>query len=838
MTFERAWLLLLSFVPLAWATLRWRVERRRGALVLKALTFLAILLALSEPRLDVPSSRMAVAVLVDTSASVSSQDLARASQLAEAIEQARGRHWTRVIPFARATRDTTPSERGGSWRLLHTVGEDSRATNLEAAIREGLAAMPSGMIPRLVLLSDGKETQGSAARAAWQAQQLGIPIDTFLLRGRPRPALSLESVGLPSLAFTGERFALDLVIQSPRHAVATIETFAEGRSLGSSEAVLDSGANRVRVNASLSTAGAIDLTGSIRSEGLGEVRFAQVLPLRRPRLLFVSLDPPGTEEHLFRVLEAGRFAVERATELPPGDLPAYQLVVLNNWNLEAVPPAGKERLEAFVRQGGGLLVIGGERNIYVEHKGPEDPLERTLPAKLAPPRTPEGACVTLILDKSSSMEGRKIELARLSAIGVIENLRPIDLVGVLIFDNSFQWAVPIRRAEDKSLIKRLVSGVTPDGGTQIAPALAEAYRRTVPVTAAYRHIVLLTDGISEEGDSLALAQEAARNRVTISTVGLGQDVNSAYLEKVAAAAKGKSHFLTDPSGLERVLLRDVREHTGSTAVEKPVSPIVVRRAEILEGVGMESAPPLQGYVRFVAKPAASTILSIEHKDPLLARWQYGLGRAAVFASDAKSRWAAEWVSWPGFDRFWANLIRDLLPHAQAGEASVEYDSANQELVVNYRLARHAEEPAKIPDIFVFGPQGFQRPVPVVKVADGAFRGRLPVGDRQCLFRIRPLEESRIFPELGLYRQEQELNEYGSDESVLRQISEFTCGRFEPPPGQVFDPAGRSIPSTLRLWPGLLALAIALNLAELVLRKWRGILDALKAGDSRHVPAPG
>ena len=104
-------------------------------------------------------------------------------------------------------------------------------------------------------------------------------------------------------------------------------------------------------------------------------------------------------------------------------------------------------------------------------KKAEDALERTLPAKIAPPRTPEGTAVVLIIDKSSSMEGKKMELARQAAIGVVENLRPIDQVGVLIFDNSFQWAVPLRRADDRVSIKRLISGITPDGGTQIAPAL-------------------------------------------------------------------------------------------------------------------------------------------------------------------------------------------------------------------------------------------------------------------------------------------------------------------------------------------------------------------------------
>ncbi len=812
MTFDRGWVLLLAWLPVAWAALEWRRSGRRGALALKALSFAAVLLALAEPRLSAPSSRMAVSVLVDTSASVSEQDLARGSEVAGGIERARGRHRVRIIPFARSPQGTA-----------------KRGTDIEAAIREGMAGAAAGRIPRLVLVSDGKETQGSAARAAWQAQQLGIPIDTFLLRGRPKPDLRLESVGLPTLAFTGERFPLDLAIQSPRRTAAVVETSAEGKVLGRSDVMLERGLNQLRVGASLSATGAIDLSGAVRAEGLGEVRFAQVLSLRRPRVLFLALDPPGSEEHLFRALREAQFEVQRAAELPGEDLGSFQIIVLNNWNLEAaLTPAAKSRLEDFLRQGGGLLVIGGERNVYIERKDKrEDPLERALPAKLAPPRSPEGTLVTLIVDKSSSMEGRKMDLARLAAIGVIENLRPIDLVGVLIFDNSFQWAVPIRKAEDRTHIKRLVSGITPDGGTQIAPALAEAYRRTVQHGATYRHIVLLTDGISEEGDSMAVAQDAARNRVTISTVGLGQDVNRAYLERIALAAKGKAYFLTDPSGLEQILLRDVMEHTGTTAVEKPVRPVVMHAAEILEGVGMETAPPLAGYVRFIAKPSADTILSIDRTDPLLARWQYGLGRAAVFTSDAKSRWASEWVGWKGFDRFWGNVFRDLLPHSQAGEASAEFDSANQEIVVNYRLAREAEAPERIPDIFVLGPEGFRRPVPIAKVAEGAWRGRVRVGALQGLFRIRPLEESRWFPEVGLYRQEQELSDYGSDEAALRRISEFTGGRFEPALSQVFDPGGRSIPTTLRLWPGLLAAAIALNLVELLLRKWKGVLETLR-----------
>jgi Ca-activated chloride channel homolog len=827
MTFAHPWLIPLALAPLVWAAWEWRNSVRRGGLAMKAAALAAILLALAEPRLTFNESKVALAILVDTSASISQPDLDAASAAATAVEKGRGRNWTQVVPFARAPRNPAPSERTAqAWRLGYSPGPSSHGTNLEAAVREGLATSPSGLAPRLLLISDGNENLGSVTRALWQAQQRGVPIDVLPLAGRPRPSLVLESVGMPAQVFSGERFPVDITLDSPRAAEATVEMTAEGKPLGVSRARLSAGANQVRAHASVSAAGAIQLAGRIAAPGLGEAHFDSAVTLRRPRVLLVTNDPADAEAHLLRTLAANQFDVQRAPAGPPDSLDDYQLIVFNNWDMQSVPLPRKAALEAFVKQGGGLLWIGGDRNVYVE-KTEEDALERTLPAKIAPPRTPEGTAVVLIIDKSSSMEGKKMELARLAAVGVVENLRPVDQVGVLIFDNSFQWSVPLRRADDRASIKRLISGITPDGGTQIAPALTEAYRKILTSKAVYKHIVLLTDGISEEGDSMTLSKDAVANHVTISTVGLGQDVNRAFLEKVAQLAQGKAYFLNDPSGLEQIVLRDVKEHTGSTAVEKEVHPEVANRAEILDGVGIETAPPLRGYVRFLARPTADLILRAGPEDPLLVRWQYGLGRAAVFASDAKNRWAAGWVAWPGFDKLWANIFRDLLPHAESSEAGAEFDRASSELVVDYRLGRSVAEPAAVPDIYAFGPNGFQSPLKVAKIAAGHYRARLAIGDRQGLFRVRPLAESRAFPEVGFYRQEDEMLEYGANDQLLHQVAEATGGRYNPPLNAIFDATGRAIPSTLELWPLLLALAIALNLVELVLRKWRGLWEGLR-----------
>ena len=827
MTFDYPWLLPFACVPLAWAAWEWRNPARRGALILKAAALAAILLALAQPRVTVFESKVGLAILVDTSASVSQQDLDSASALATTVEKGRGRNWTQVVPFARAPRNPSRRERTPqAWKLEYSSGHSAHGTNLEAAVRAGLATLPAGLVPRVLLISDGHENLGSVTRAIWQAQQRGVPIDVIPLAGRPRPSLVLESVSLPAQVFSGERFPVEIAITSPRGAPATVEMTVEGKPLGASRVDLNAGTNQVRAHASVNAAGAIELAGRVSAPGLGEVHFESALTLRRPRVLLVSNDPDDAEAHLMRTLEANQFEVTHAPAGPPDALNDYQLAIFNNWDMESIPAPRKAALEEFVKQGGGLLLIAGDRNVYVE-KQEEDALDRALPARLAPPRTPEGTAVVLIIDKSSSMEGKKMELARLAAIGVVENLRPIDQVGVLIFDNSFQWSVPLRRAEDRASIKRLISGITPDGGTQIAPALTEAYRKILPSRAVFKHIVLLTDGISEEGDSMTLSREALANHVTISTVGLGQDVNRAFLEKVAQLAQGKSYFLNDPSGLEQIVLRDVKEHTGSTAVEKDVHPEVVKKAEILDGVAIESAPPLRGYVRFTAKPTADLILRADPEDPLLVRWQYGLGRAAVFASDAKNRWAASWVNWPGFDKLWANIFRDLLPHAQASEATAEFDRAANELVVDYRLGRSVAEPSLVPGIYVFGPNGFESPLKVTKMAAGHYRARLGIGERQGLFRVRPLAESRAFPEVGFYRQEDEMLEYGSNDQLLHQVAEATGGRYNPPLSALFDAGGRSIPTTLELWPGLLALALMLNLAELVLRKWRGLWEGLR-----------
>ncbi len=232
-----------------------RYSARRTGLVLKAAAALAaILLALARTSHDLLpyESKVALAILVDTSASISQADLDAASAMATAVERGRGRNWTQVLPFARAPRSPGPAERTGqAWKLAYAASERyPTARTLESrAVREGLATLPAGLVPRVPCwFPDGNENLGSVTRAIWQAQQRGVPVDVIPLAGRPRPSLVLESASMPAQVFSGERFPVDITLDSPRAAQATVEIAAEGKPLGASRVDLNAGANHFRAH--------------------------------------------------------------------------------------------------------------------------------------------------------------------------------------------------------------------------------------------------------------------------------------------------------------------------------------------------------------------------------------------------------------------------------------------------------------------------------------------------------------------------------------------------------------------------------------------------------------
>src|SRR5208282_1174431 len=136
MTFVHPWLLLLALAPVLWLVREWPASARKLSLGLKSGAFFAIALAFAQPTTLMPETKTGAIVLVDTSASIPDSGLDRESSLVSAIGSHRGSNWMRIVPFARHPRELEHAELSGQLHLVHSPGDDARATNIEAAIRD------------------------------------------------------------------------------------------------------------------------------------------------------------------------------------------------------------------------------------------------------------------------------------------------------------------------------------------------------------------------------------------------------------------------------------------------------------------------------------------------------------------------------------------------------------------------------------------------------------------------------------------------------------------------------------------------------------------------------
>ena len=353
-------------------------RRRTWMLVLKGLSFTAILFALAEPTMMLPETKTGAVILVDTSTSVTRDDLSHGSSVINAIEQHRHGNWMKVVPFARETRSLSTEEMSGGLHLMNTSDDAGNGTDFEAALIDSMSLVPAGHIPRVVLMSDGKENEGSTPRAIAELERLRIPVDTIPLAGRAESSLRLTSISLPREAYSGEQIPIDLVIQSPHAAQASVAISAGDKNLGGNPIALESGTNDLHMHARVRSTGATSISGRISAENLGDLRFEQAVQLKHAKALYVSEDPPGTEANLLQALNQADFDLTRDVSLIDRGLGEIQLVVLNNIDLNYLSTARKSRLEEYVKNGGGLLLIGGERQLYKEDKQ-MDALDRALP---------------------------------------------------------------------------------------------------------------------------------------------------------------------------------------------------------------------------------------------------------------------------------------------------------------------------------------------------------------------------------------------------------------------------------------------------------------------------
>ena len=783
----------------------------------------ALVLAACGIRAVRPTGEKFVVFAVDASESIAEESRRTVEDfLDEALPAAQGNR-VAFLSFAR---------RPAAVRHRRTDGKtmpDSEGTNLAAAIDLAAAVIPPEYVRHVVLFTDGNQTDGDALRAARAAR---VPIWTVPLESRADPEVYVSAVRVKDRVRAGEPFDVEVAIHCSRDDEGTVRLFREDDLAAERQVRLAEGDNRVRFRQSAPGEGIVKLTARI--EGFRDtvsennVAAGLVFVTAQPRVMLVE-GRPRAARHLARALESRQIDVEvrqpDAVPKSPADLGSYELVALLNVPAAAIGQPEMDAIQAYVRDlGGGLIVIGGGR-AFTPGGYRETTLEEILPVACVSEPSPQrpSLAIVLVIDRSGSMEGDAIELAKEATRGAVRMLEPSDQVGVIAFEDASRWVSPLRSGFDKAQVLQQIDSITAGGGTDLYAAMDKAYLALNDAFAERKHMIVLTDGVAHPGDFEALAREIAGAGITVSTVAVGREAAAGLLEEIARIGNGHHYDCHDPADVPQVFALETATAGGLGIIEGPFFPQPAEPSPALAEVDFTRAPSLLGYVETRPKPGSLVLLSSEQGDPLLAWWRYGRGTAVAFTSDVESRWAAAWLEWPDFARFWAQTVRHALRKDQAGNFLLRVDQHGRRAQVlldavdlegRYLNGGRAT-------LEVTGPQQNGRRLALRQIAPGRYGVEFSTPapgtyhlELRFSHRGRPTYVGRRGLAVGYA---DEFRARPTNHDLLRALAETTGGQYDPEPAGVF--AGRkTVPRTMPCWPYLLSAAALLLVIDVALRR--------------------
>ena len=416
------------------------------------------------------------------------------------------------------------------------------------------------------------------------------------------------------------------------------------------------------------------------------------------------------------------------------------------------------------------------------------PLDDALPLRSDFEKEKEkpSLAIALVIDRSGSMEGEKLELTKEAAKGVVELLSPRDFISVVAFDDAPRQVVPMQLVTSPSVIAETIGSIVSSGSTNVYAALNHAAEDLARANAKFNHIILLTDGKSAPGDYEKSIRKATDAEITVLTVGIG-DCDRFLLEKLASDGAGRFYHCADARSTPQIFARETKLADRSALNEEPfLATSEVAGLKMLEGVDFDAAPPLLGNVVAKPKTTCEVVLTTENGEPLLAHWRYGLGVAVAFTSDVDGRWSAEWFDWPDFSQFWAQILRFAARSKDSTSRLTVATKGNTTTVSLDLRDRYGQflNDAETKTVVVDGAQN-RRELPTPQRGPGFYQVSFPTepGVKYALQTTSTKEgetlatQSRVF----VVPKGRETDVAPTNEKLLREIAEKSTGAFEPTP---------------------------------------------------------
>ncbi len=863
---EAWWLLFPAAIAVIASALGKRV--RAGALLLRILTLLLIITALADPVRRQTSEKEELVALLDVSASV--LPAAREAMLEQLRDfTAQGADLT-VYPFAKSLAREGVSVVSSpvlTGERFESAAEklDQGETNIGLALGSVLSRSRSASI---LLMSDGFETAGNAAQVAQAAAQQGVRVfplvpgeDAFT-----RERLRISSLYAPVTAHAGDIVEARASVQNlfNEEARGKLELWLDSEKLFSQIVAVPAGQEKlITVKTSPAKGGLHKVRAVFRPErltgkeekdnGIEEHRWVAVK--EKAKILLIS----GTNDDariLKQLITQKGYSLEDIVADGSKELPdnfeGYSSVIINNAAKRQIPDRFFTALDAFVKDGGGLLLVGGERSYglggYIDTK-----LEEMSPLKFVPPQTEKRRltnAIALVIDKSGSMaEDNKIGATKLAALAVIQSLKDEDYVSVIGFDAGPFVIIDVQRvAEAKHEAERRLRNLTAAGKTNLLPALATARQRLQKAGTSRKHIIVLSDGkfpLSSEA-YIGEINNLRNDGISVSTVALGVEADIPFMKILAKYGKGAFYHTLDPSQLPRIFVEDVKVASGEKTLKEGVDlPVGVGPAGV-RSTRVKDYPPIRGFVETLPKRGSELELitrTEERAQPLLASWSYGAGRVIAFTSDANGRWSLPWIRWSDFTVFWGQIIEGIKDRSGSKSGEVDFDlrySVERKNVV-FDLAVYDEklrtESAPRISADVIEPGGERRQLVFQTTRKGRFEARIENG-RPGDYKIEISYGKTKLPALAAFLGGElfgEIPGQGVNIPVLENMAFATSGKINPAPEDV-QGISRTSENEEHLFVPLALLAFILVLLEAFLRE-RGIFLPSAVPRRKNVSPP-
>ena len=835
------WLLIV--VPLAWFALRYartnfNPRQRVLQTIVRSLLLLALVLALARPVISAGSSKLSIVYLVDVSDSVDYEAIATAAKKIDELNASVKPAYSRIVAFG-----TNAASVASTLELLNfgtlepkvaSPAIDRTGTDLDAALMFARASLQPGALPRIILFSDGRPTAGDTTAAIARLHADGVPVSVMPQKQPNTGDTWIDSIDVPARISAGATFAATVHVTSQRAGLAMLELRALGKVVASKPMQLPVGTTVMTVDVTLDSLGAQAIEATVTMPGDVMAKNNRldlaVNVAAKPKVLYVEGAPTSARYLAGALTSAGVDVAVRApaaAALDSKSLDPFDVVILSDVPRSAIADSSMRSLAEWVETaGGGLLIAGGE-NVFGE--GPEGyrktELERIAPVTFERKDEPEIALV-IVLDKSWSMNGQVMELCKSAALAAIAALADEQSVGVVTFNDGFDWDVPVqnvgrRRAE----INKAVAAIEPSGQTMIFPAVEQAYKALSAVKARAKHVVLLSDGRSYPDDYEGLVKKMVAAKMTVSSIAVGQSADADLLKNIANWGKGRSYVVQDAREVPQIFVKEAKEIPNASFEEKAMATVVKHRG-FLEGIDFTKAPALRGRTATVMKDSAVELLSTKDGDPLLSFWPAGLGRAAVFASDVKDRWGAPWVTWRSYGPVFSSIVRALQRQRPPALALTVEPGAVHGTTRSIAMSIEAHDPDGKPRDFLTPmirvQSGTNAPVeiPARQTAPGHYEARALVDAAETFAANVAGGDAGLTSGLVVPDTNAEYRFRAADEPRLKSIASATGGHWQATAEQIAGTAGEHRSSRRPLWPALLWTALGLWMLDLVLRRVR------------------